>query len=74
MTIIKVYIAHYNNGETWEDFYEWYGDNVYVDRRECEREILKAGYRKKNDYYIRGDRYRCYNAKIEELEFVDSTS
>ena len=73
MIRIKVYIAHYDNGESWEDHHHWYGDNVYVDRRECEREILLNRYRKKEDYYIRGDRYGCYSAKIEELNFVDST-
>ena len=72
MIIIKVYIAHYDNGESWEDYHNWYGDNVYVDRRECEREILKARFRKKEDNrYVRGCRYSCDNARIKELELVD---
>lgn len=43
-----------------------------MNRSDCEREILKARFRKKEDnYYIRGDRYSCDNAKIKELELVE---
>lgn len=63
---------HYDNGESWDDYRHWYGDNVYINRSDCEREILKAKFRKKEDnYYIRGDRYSCDNAKIEELKLIE---
>lgn len=67
---MKVYIAHYDNGESWEDYSHWYGDYVYTDRRECEREILKARFRRKEDYFIRGNEYSCDNASIKELELI----
>lgn len=70
---MKVYIANYDNGESYEDFSEWYGDKVYIDRRECEREILKQRYRlTKTGRYVRGNRYSYdyNNAKILELELV----
>lgn len=68
---MKVYIAHYNNGESWGDYSHNYGDKVYVNKSDCEREILKKRFRKKEDYYIFGDRYSCEYARIEELELME---
>ena len=43
-----------------------------MNRSDCEREILKNRFRKKEgNYYIRGGRYSCDNVKIEELELVE---
>lgn len=80
---MKIYIAHYNNGEAWEDFYEWYSKKAYINKEDCLKEILEDGFiideedhrsdgritykRESNDGYF----YQCDFVIIEELELVE---
>lgn len=41
---MNVYIVEYDNGESYEDGFSYYGDNVYTDEKDCIDEIIKSGY------------------------------
>jgi hypothetical protein len=70
----KVYVAHYDNGESWEDHSHSYGDNVYINRVDCEKEILGNGYvlnERGTVYETPGDSYNNLDyATIVELTLI----
>lgn len=74
MIIIKVYLATFHNGESYEDFHEWKSKKIYLKREECEKEILDLGYILNNEMeleLIDKEWGYSYYANIEELELID---
>ena len=83
---MKIYIAHYDNGESYEDNNHWYSDYAHHTKEACEKEILDKGFivdeetpslngEKYKTVYKRedGDKYYvdCEYAEIDEIELTE---
>lgn len=78
-----VYLAHYNNGESYEDFDEWNGEAVYKTREDCIKEIEDLGYKWFEEKYLNGrdcsgyrlfcdeDDSYCGYAEVVELSLIE---
>ena len=80
-----VYLAHYNNGESYEDFNEWNGDVVHLTREGCIQEIEGLEYKWIEEKYPNGyddsgyrlvgndvdSEWYCGYAKVVELHLVE---
>lgn len=77
-----VYLAHYTNGESYEDFDEWNGEAAYKTKEGCIKEIEDLGYKWVEEKYPNGcdcsgyrmscenDESYCGYAKVVELPLI----
>lgn len=75
---MKVYLIQYNNGEVYEDYYDWISEKVYSSQEKCETVLIAEGYSKTErkwpgqvrSYWTQTKSKECseYSAEIVEME------
>lgn len=67
---MKVYIIKGNNGEMYEDYYEWI-ESVYIDKEKACKERDRLNRKSKRDYKKEKGLYELRSYKIETYEVVE---
>ena len=67
---MKIYIIKGNNGEMYEDYYEWI-KSVYIDKEKAHKERDRLNRKAKRDYEKEKGFYELCSYKIEEYEVVE---
>ena len=66
---MEIYIIMYDNGEPYEDFWQWLSDKAYINKEDCTNALLDEGYieSKEGKYVLPIDDYSSYYAEIISL-------
>lgn len=64
---MKIYIIKGNNGEMYEDYYEWI-ESVYIDKEKARKERDRLNRKAKRDYKKEQGWYELRSYKIETYE------
>ncbi len=63
---MKIYIVEGNNGEMYENYYEWI-ESVYLSKEEAKKEVKRLNKKAKEDYRKNG----CYELCKYEIKEYD---
>ncbi len=66
---MKIYAIRGNNGEEYEDYYEWIEKDVYLQKENAEKELKRLRNKATRDY--RKDSWYKREYKIEEYNIKD---
>lgn len=66
---MKIYVIKGNNAEEYEDYYEWIEKDVYLQKKNAEKELKRLRNKATRDYRKDGWYKREY--KIEEYNIKD---